>query len=816
MRVIIIGGGACGASCATRLRRLDENCEITILERTNEVSIANCGLPYYCSDVINDREKILVSNPQKFKNMFNIDIRLNTEVVEINREEKYVLSNLGEKFYYDKLVLAQGGNPIISPLEGINNKNIFTVRTLDDADKIKNYISKNNVKSAIVIGAGFIGIEMAENLAHLGINTKVVELSNQILAPVDYEVACFAQNEMRVNGVELILSDGVKRFSDGEIELNSSKRFEYDIAILAIGVKPEITLAQNAGLETNRGIKVNDKMQTSDENIYAGGDSVEIKSFVTDNDVLIPLAGPANRQGRIIADNICGIHSTYKKSQGTSVLKVFDYTVACTGYNEKILKRENISYWKILTFGNSHAGYYPDATSTFYKLLFNNDGKILGAQAVGQEGVEKRIDVISSIMRNNGSVQELLDSELCYAPPYSSAKDPINILGMCADNVLKGFVKPAFYEDLEGSFVIDVRIPESFNTKTIEGAINIPIETLRNRLDEIPKDKKVILICNSGYTSYLASRILIQNGFNNVYSFMGGMKLYSEIQRDKEGKITKTSTLQAVAVSENQNITKIDACGLSCPGPIMKLSENVSNLNEGDVLEITSTDKGFYSDVEAWCSSTGNRLLNLDTIDKKIVATIQKGNLQDKNSINETKNGQTIVVFSNDLDKALASFIIANGAKASGKDVTMFFTFWGLNILRKENVNVKKSFIDTMFGLMMPKGAEKLTLSKMNMFGMGSAMMKWVMKNKNVSTLAELIKQAQENGVKFIACNMSMEVMGIKQEELIDGVEIGGVAKYISERILCIPIFADLEVKDIDRICGYIKRFSRNERKFEI
>ncbi len=776
MRVIIIGGGACGASCATRLRRLDENCEITILERTNEVSIANCGLPYYCSDVINDREKILVSNPQKFKNMFNIDIRLNTEVVEINREEKYVLSNLGEKFYYDKLVLAQGGNPIISPLEGINNKNIFTVRTLDDADKIKNYISKNNVKSAIVIGAGFIGIEMAENLAHLGINTKVVELSNQILAPVDYEVACFAQNEMRVNGVELILSDGVKRFSDGEIELNSSKRFEYDIAILAIGVKPEITLAQNAGLETNRGIKVNDKMQTSDENIYAGGDSVEIKSFVTDNDVLIPLAGPANRQGRIIADNICGIHSTYKKSQGTSVLKVFDYTVACTGYNEKILKRENISYWKILTFGNSHAGYYPDATSTFYKLLFNNDGKILGAQAVGQEGVEKRIDVISSIMRNNGSVQELLDSELCYAPPYSSAKDPINILGMCADNVLKGFVKPAFYEDLEGSFVIDVRIPESFNTKTIEGAINIPIETLRNRLDEIPKDKKVILICNSGYTSYLASRILIQNGFNNVYSFMGGMKLYSEIQRDKEGKITKTSTLQAVAVSENQNITKIDACGLSCPGPIMKLSENVSNLNEGDVLEITSTDKGFYSDVEAWCSSTGNRLLNLDTIDKKIVATIQKGNLQDKNSINETKNGQTIVVFSNDLDKALASFIIANGAKASGKDVTMFFTFWGLNILRKENVNVKKSFIDTMFGLMMPKGAEKLTLSKMNMFGMGSAMMKWVMKNKNVSTLAELIKQAQENGVKFIACNMSMEVMGIKQEELIDGVEIGGVA----------------------------------------
>ena len=783
MKVIIIGGGACGASCAARLRRLNENCEITILERTNEISIANCGLPYYCSDVINDREKILVSNPQKFKNTFNIDVRLNTEVIEINREEKFVISNNGEKFYYDKLVLAQGGNPIIPSLDGINNKKIFTVRTLNDADKIKEYIANNNIQSAVVIGAGFIGIEMAENLAHLGINVKVVELSDQILTPVDYEIACFAQNEMRTNGVELILSNGVKSFSENEIELNSGRTVNYDIAILNIGVRPETTLAKNANLEVNRGIKVNDYMQTNDENIFAGGDSVEIKSFITDNDVLIPLAGPANRQGRIIADNICGINSTYKKSQGTSVLKIFDYTAACVGYNEKLLKKEGIPYWKIFTFGNSHAEYYPNATSTLYKLLFNNEGKILGAQAIGQEGVEKRIDVISSVMRNNGGVQELLDSELCYAPPYSSAKDPVNILGMCADNVLKGLIKPAYYEDLENSFVIDVRIAESYKTKTIEGAVNIPVETLRNRLNEIPKDKKVVLVCNSGYTSYLASRILIQNGFNNVYSFMGGMKLYSEIQRDKEGKVNKTKKLEKTAVAAlGQSLLKIDACGLSCPGPIMKLSENMSELNNGEILEITSTDKGFYSDVEAWCESTGNTLLSLNNIDKKIVATIQKGQEKTPLTLNsESKNGQTIVVFSSDLDKALASFIIANGAKASGKDVTMFFTFWGLNILRKENINVKKSFIDTMFGLMMPKGADKLTLSKMNMGGLGSIMMKWVMKNKNISTLSELIQQAQANGIKFIACNMSMDVMGIKQEELIDGIEIGGVAKYIAE-----------------------------------
>lgn len=537
MKVVIIGGGACGASCAARLRRLDENCEITILERTDEVSIANCGLPYYCSGVIKDRENILVSTPARFKNMFNINVHLNSEVVEINKKEKFVLTQTNEKFYYDKLVLAQGANPIKPNLDGINNKNIFSVRTLNDADNIKNYIAQNNVKNAIVIGGGFIGVEMAENLAHLNIDTKLIELSDQILTPVDKEIASFAQNEMRTNGIELILSDGVKSFSNNEIELSSGRKIPYDIAILSIGVKPEITLAQNAGLKVNRGIKVNDNLQTSDSDIYAGGDSIEVKSFISDEDVLIPLAGPANRQGRIIADNIYGINSTYKKSQGTSVLKVFDYTVATTGYNEKLLQKEQIPYWKVLTVGNSHAGYYPDATPSLFKLLFNTEGEILGAQAVGQEGVEKRIDVIASVMRNNGKIQELLDSELCYAPPYSSAKDPVNILGMCADNVLRGFVKPAYYEDIQDAVLIDVRIPESYKAKTIAGAINIPIGELRNRIDEIPKDKKVILFCNTGYTSYLASRILVQHGFNNVYSLMAGIKLYNEIQKDKEAKV---------------------------------------------------------------------------------------------------------------------------------------------------------------------------------------------------------------------------------------------------------------------------------------
>ncbi len=778
MKVVIIGGGASGASCATRLRRLDENIEILILEKTNEVSIANCGLPYYCSGVIEEREKILVSTPMRFKTMFNIDVESNTEVTLINRDEKFVLTKEGKKFHYDKLVLSQGANPIKPPINGINNKNIFTVRNLSDIDKIKAYIKNNNTQNIVVIGGGFIGVEMAENLNLMGLKTSLVEMQNQILAPVDYEIAAFAQNEMRQKGIELILTDGVKEFFENEIELNSGKKIPYDLAILAIGVKPEIELAKNAGINVNRGIIVNDNMQTNDPDIFAAGDSIEVKSFINNENVLIPLAGPANRQGRIIADNILGKNSKYKKSQGTSAIKVFDYTIAATGFNEKQLKANNIPYWKIFTFGNSHASYYPNATQTLYKLLFNNEGEILGAQAVGEEGVEKRIDVIASVMRNGGKIQELLDSELCYAPPYSSAKDPVNILGMAAENLLLGLFKPAYYEDIEDSFVVDVRTSDVFQVNGIKNAVNIPLAELRKRYNEIPKDKKVVLICNTGYTSYLASRILIQKGFNNVYSFMGGMKLYMEIEKNKQNKTFQKATV-ALNAKSNENALKIDTCGLSCPGPVMKLAETMNKINEGETIEITSNDKGFYSDVQAWCISTNNTLINLTDKDKKITATIQKGNFE-KNEPKKNK-GETIVLFSNDLDKALAAFIIANGAKASGKDVTIFFTFWGLNVLRKENFKTKKPFIDKLFEIMMPKGADKLILSKMNIGGIGSFLMKKVMKNKNVPTLKELIQQAQKQGVKFIACKMTMDIMGIKEEELIDNIEIAGVAKYITE-----------------------------------
>lgn len=541
MKVVIIGGGAAGASCAARLRRLDEFAEILILEKTDEISIANCGLPYYVSGVIGDRENMLVSSPEKFKSWFRVDVRLNAEVIKINREAKNLQLKNGEVIDYDTLVLTPGASPVIPDFAGMDKNRVFTVRTLDDADRIKGFIKNNGSKKAAVIGGGFIGVEMAENLAEMGLETTLIELSNQILAPVDSEVAQFAQNTMIEHRVNLILSDGVKEFRGNKIILNSNKEVEFDIVIMAIGVRPEISLAKDCGLETNRGILVNDFMQTSDEQIYAAGDSVEVKDFVSDTNTMIPLAGPANRQGRIIADNICGLNSVYKKSQGTSVIKVFDLTVANVGNNEKQLKQKNIPYWKTYTFGRSHAGYYPESTQIFFKLLFNNEGKILGAQAVGKDGAEKRIDVISSIMRLGGTIQDMLDSELSYAPPYSSAKDPVNVLGMSADNILRGLLKPAYFEDLENSYLIDVRPAASYKMKTIPDSVNIPISEIRDRVDEIPADRKVVLFCNTGHTSYIAARILAQRGFSNVYSFMGGIELYKELMKNNFSEVIRSA-----------------------------------------------------------------------------------------------------------------------------------------------------------------------------------------------------------------------------------------------------------------------------------
>lgn len=537
MKIVIVGGGACGASVAARLRRLDDSAEILILEKTQEISIANCGLPYYCSNIIDSEEKMHVSSVQKFKNLLNVDVRTGAEVTNIDRISKTVTVNNTEEISYDKLVLTLGAEPIRPQIDGVHNNKVYTLRRLQDAEKIKEHIKEINAKNAVVIGGGFIGVEMAENFAKMsGLETTLVELAPHILPPVDKEIAAFAQNEMRKQGVNLILSDGVKSFTNEEIVLNSGRKLPYDIAVLAIGVQPSIVLAKDCGLEIGKtgGLKVNANMQTSDPNIYAGGDSVEVEDFVTGQETLIPLAGPANRQGRIIADNIAGYNSVYKKTIGSAVVKVFGLTVASAGNSEKELVKKDIPYWKTFTNSFSHASYYPNATRAVYKIMFNNDGVILGVQAVGHEGVEKRVDVIATAMRGGMRVWDLIDSELCYAPPYSSAKDPVNILGMHADNILKGFVKPAYFEDLKGSCLIDVRSLDEFKNETIDGAVHIPTFELRKRYNEIPNDKKVILFCNTGFQSYVASRILLQKGFNNVYSLTGGIMFYKELVKNNK------------------------------------------------------------------------------------------------------------------------------------------------------------------------------------------------------------------------------------------------------------------------------------------
>lgn len=545
MRTVIVGGGACGASCAARLRRLDETAEIIILEATDEISIANCGLPYYCSDVINGRDKMIVAKPDTFKNLLNVEVRFNSKVIAINKNKKTVTVNHDYELSYDNLVLAPGASPVKPPIPGIDNKKIFTVRTLRDADMIKMHIKSANAKNAVVIGGGFIGVEMAENLVTMGLKTTVIEAASQILAPFDKDMMALAHNEMRDNGCKLIFNDGVKAFTENEIELVSGRRIPYDIAILGIGVKPDTQIVKDAGLETglNGLIKVNEFLQTSDENIWAGGDAVEDVDFITGKPAMIPMAGPANRHGRLIADNITAAaagkeKTSFKPVLGTSVAKIFNKTFACSGKNEKQLIKEGIKYIKNITQTNDHAGYYPNARPLYVKLLFTEEGKILGVQAAGYEGVEKRVDVIATVMRLNGNIQDLIDAELSYAPPYSSAKDPVNIAGMSAQNILDGLYKPAFFEDIKNSVLIDVRVEEMFNTKTIDGAISVPAVQMRKRFNEVPRDKKVILFCNRGFTSYVAIRILNQLGFNNLYSLCGGINLYSEILKDKKADRT--------------------------------------------------------------------------------------------------------------------------------------------------------------------------------------------------------------------------------------------------------------------------------------
>ena len=811
-KIIIVGGVAGGASTAARLRRLDESLEIIMVEKGEYISFANCGLPYYIGETIDERGKLIVQTVEEMSEKFNLDIRNLNEVLSIDKENKKVKikNHKTDKEYeetYDVLVLSPGAHPLKPPISGINEcDNLFTLRNIPDTDKIKYYVDNYKPKHATVIGGGFIGLEMAENLHARGIDITLIEASEQVMAPLDIEMASIIHEHLVDKNVELILNDGVAGFDNKgkKIKLSSGKEISTDMIILSIGVKPETTIAKEANLNLNeRGAIIVDKfMKTSDPSIFALGDAVEIMDFVNKKPTMIPLAWPANRQGRIVADNICGKNVEYKGTLGSSVAKVFDYTVATTGNNEKTLNRLGIEYEAIHIHPGSHAGYYPGSFPIAFKMLFDpKSGKIFGAQGVGLDGVEKRIDVLATAIKGNLTVLDLQDVEPCYAPPYNSAKDPVNMLGYYASNIIEGLTKTIQWNEIdkldnEKSLIIDVREEFELVTGGFDNSIHIPLGQLRSRLNEIPKDKNIYVTCQVGLRGYVACRILEQNGISCI-NIDGGTKTYLYVKRaidsikNQYNNNNQIKDEVAVMKLEDLDITEINAhvtlnaCGLQCPGPIKRVFEEINKMQDGNVLQVKASDPGFSKDIKSWCSSTGNTLLKaeFDNKEKAFVAYIQKGTgAVEKTSSPKAveKNGATLVVFSGDLDKAIASFIIATGAASMGKEVTMFFTFWGLNILKnKDKPSVAKDTMEKMFDVMLPGHPGKLPLSQMHMMGMGPAMIKQIMKKHNVDDLETLIKNAIDMGVKVVACAMSMDLMGIKKEEFIDGVEIGGVASYL-------------------------------------
>lgn len=816
-KTVIIGGVAGGATTAARLRRKDEIREIILLERGEYISYANCGLPYYVGDVIKSRDALLLQTPQAMKGRFNVDVRVQSEVTHINLESRTVtvLNLATSESYeesYDELVIATGSSPLKPPIPGIQGENIFSIWTVPDTDRIKAYFEKKKPQRAAVIGGGFIGLEMAENLHGLGMEVTLIEMQNQVMAPLDFDMANLLHENMRMNRVNLILEDGVKEFhqeSQGtRIELHSGKMVEADLVLLSIGVRPNSELAKEAGIQLNSrgGIVVDEYFQTSAPNVYAIGDVVQVEHMVSREKTMIPLAGPANKQARMLADILCGHKKSYKGSLGTSVAKVFDLDVAAVGLNEKQLKAmgktKNKDYYTALINQKSHAGYYPGAVPLTLKMIFSPEGDLYGAQVVGVEGVDKRIDTLAVTMGLGGTIYDLMELELAYAPPFSSAKDPVNMLGFVAENILTSMVKFREWEELDAILalpkdqtdyvILDVTEDMERMVYAIPGSVHIPFGQIRKRMNELNPSKEILVYCAIGVRSYNAARILMQNGFLKVSVLSGGTSFYksmhhledvSELEVEMIGKELKMEE-QSVVIDKEMKV--LDCCGLQCPGPIMKVNETITGMQESEILQVSATDMGFSKDIDAWCRRTGNTLLKVERKNKENIVYIKKGkeacDTGKHQAPAELPQGKTLIVFSGDLDKVLASFIIANGAAAMGRPVTMFFTFWGLNALRKSNgPHVKKPFIEKMFGFMMPKGSRKLTLSKMNMGGMGTAMMKKVMKDKHVNSLEELMKDAMANGVKLIACTMSMDIMGITKEEILDGVEYAGVASYLGD-----------------------------------
>ena len=803
-KYVIVGGVAGGATAAARIRRLTEDAEIILFEKGAYISYANCGLPYYIGGVIEERDRLFVQTPEAFGKRFNIDVRTRSEVIAIHPEKKQVTVRSAEgKEYtenYDKLLLSPGASPVVPPLPGIQSEGIFTLRNVDDTDRIKAYMTAHQVRRTVIVGGGFIGLEMAENLKHAGSQVAVVEMAPQVMGPIDYSMAALVHQHLQQQDVKLYLEQAVERFSREGDELTvyfkSGISLKADMVLLSIGVRAETRLAQEAGLKLGemRGIWVDAYLQTSDADIYAVGDAIEYPHPITGKPWLNFLAGPANRQARIVADNmVLGNRIHYEGAIGTSIAKVFDLTVASTGLPAKRLKQMGIPYLSATIHNGSHAGYYPGSLQMDIKITFSpTDGKLYGAQIVGYDGVDTRIDQYALAIKQGATVEQLTRLEHAYAPPFSSAKDPVAISGYVAGNILSGKMTPLYWREMQQAdksqvTLVDVRTPDEYALGTIPGAINIPLDNLRERLADIPENQPVYLFCGVGLRGYLASNILKSKGYPDVRNLIGGLKTYNAATatiKTPEGFVCDTTTHACPASSCrcDKSIIKVDACGIQCPGPILKLKQAMDVLAVGQQLEVRATDAGFPRDAEAWCRTTGHKFLGKRAEGGIQIVEIEKAAPQvvEATQPQTSEQGKTLILFSDDLDKTLATFVLANGAAATGKKVSIFFTFWGLNAIKKvRKPKVKKDIFGRMFGWMLPADSTQLALSKMNMLGIGSKMMRYLMRKKGVDSLETLRQQAIDQGVEFIACQMSMDVMGIKREELLDNVTVGGVASYM-------------------------------------
>ena len=815
MKHVIIGGVAGGATAAARIRRADESAEIILLEKGKYISYANCGLPYYIGGVISDRDNLFVQTPEGFGKRFHVDVRVENEVTGIDTVAKTVsVKKADGSSYtenYDKLLLSPGSTPVVPPLKGIESEGVFTLRNVMDTDRIKNYLNTHKVQDAVVVGGGFIGLEMAENLQHAGAKVSIVEMADQVMTPVDFSIASHVHRHLMDKGVGLWLKTGVSHFEqvDGRLRVcfNDGGHIMADMVLLSVGVRANTELAVKAGIELGeRGIKVDSYLQTSVPDVYAVGDAIEFTHPLTGKPWLNFLANPANRQGRIVADNmVFGNHFEYEGAIGTSIAKVFDLTVGATGLPAKRLQQMGIAFEQSTTSSAAHASYYPGAFQLTTKLTFDpQSGKLYGAQCVGHDGVDKRIDQVALLIKNGGTIYDLIKLEHAYAPPFSSAKDPIAIAGYTAANIINGSMPVIHWRklkdmDLSGTTLIDVRTADEYSLGTIRDAINIPVDELRERIQEIPADKPIIVFCAIGLRGYIALKILTGHNFKNVRNLSGGYKTYAlatqiithenNNSNQSETKMNETNTANSCV----NNIITVDACGLQCPGPILKLKKNMDTMAAGERIELKATDPGFPRDAEAWCQSTGNRFLSRTDKDGYCSVVIEKGGAQPATPSvgGAMSKNKTLIMFSDDLDRALATFVLANGAAATGHKTSIFFTFWGLNVIKKEKKPaVKKDFFGKMFSMMLPSDSRKLKLSQLSMFGIGDKMMRYIMRKKNINQLEELRQQAMDSGVEFIACQMSMDMMGVTKEELIDGVTIGGVATYMNRaEDACVNLF---------------------------